>query len=92
MVSSRKNAAATPLKRYRDNRDFGAAPEPSASKASVANGTPTEGSFVAQKHWASRLHYDFRLEHDGVLLSWAVPKGPCYVHRHLFLGRVAVTG
>ncbi len=66
-----------PLARYSRRRNFDATPEPVAPKK-TARGRRAAPSFVIQKHWASHLHYDFRLEADGVLLSWAVPKGPCF--------------
>ena len=62
------------LKTYRQKRDFTKTAEPSGSKAAAKRGKTL--SFVVQKHDATRLHYDFRLELDGVLKSWAVTRGP----------------
>jgi bifunctional non-homologous end joining protein LigD len=62
------------LQRYHQKRDFDRTPEP---RGVVAREThPHKLRFVVQKHAASRLHYDFRLELDGVLKSWAVPRDP----------------
>lgn len=67
--------SSKPLAEYARKRDFRQTPEPSGRK-------PRKDStgllrYCVQKHDASRLHYDFRLELDGTLKSWAVPKGPC---------------
>jgi bifunctional non-homologous end joining protein LigD len=66
------NLTRMSLREYRRKRDFQATPEPAGNEARRGRGW----SYVIQKHAASRLHYDFRLELDGVLKSWAVPKGP----------------
>jgi bifunctional non-homologous end joining protein LigD len=70
-VPSRTGPGGEKLREYRAKRDFAVTAEPEG-------GSPAEGGrrFVVQRHRARRLHYDFRLEVDGVLASWAVPRGP----------------
>ena len=67
-----KRSVRSKLKTYRVKRDFTKTREPSGEDAAGASGF----SYLIQKHAASRLHYDFRLELNGVLKSWAVTRGP----------------
>jgi bifunctional non-homologous end joining protein LigD len=75
------------LDEYRRKRDFSRTPEPSGEARRLGgpddgpdgglwDRLPEGGRFCVQMHRATRLHYDFRLEHGGVLLSWAIPRGP----------------
>jgi bifunctional non-homologous end joining protein LigD len=65
------------LGRYEAKRNFDVTSEP-PNEGEVGEESADALLFVIQKHWASRLHYDFRLELDGTMKSWAVPKGPSY--------------
>lgn len=72
-----------PLDEYLARRDFGKTPEPRGDEAGALRDSADPGRghapvFVIQKHAATRLHYDLRLELDGAMLSWAVPRGPSY--------------
>src|SRR5438093_3564984 len=76
-TSGSSRSARAQLAEYRRKRDFGRTGEPSGETASTAT-RPGRLRFVIQKHAARNLHFDLRLELDGVMKSWAVPKGPSY--------------
>src|SRR5438552_17230106 len=79
MAPRKPQTKSAPLRRnleeYRAKRDFSVTNEPAPGTAQEEHAKPT---FVVHKHDATRLHYDVRLEMDGALASWSVPKGPSY--------------
>jgi bifunctional non-homologous end joining protein LigD len=75
MARDRGDGASEPLGEYRAKRDFARTSEPAADPGTVVTSGVAPPRFVVQEHHARSLHWDLRLEHDGVLWSWAVPKG-----------------